>query len=294
MREDRLRALRAIRFAARFGFRIDPPTWRAIVGSAPHLGRLSAERVKQELEKTMEQVERPGEALALWQESGALATLVPALRDLSPVARRTLDCLPVPAGRRAEGRKLARLAALVLDLGEREARATMRALRFSNAQTDWVARLAAIHARLAESVVAELAAGASPADASVRRWVAAAGRVHVPHWLRVEGARWAAARALGEPAPSAGAARSLYRRAVRSAYRDPVSLADLAVDGDDLRRAGIPPGRFLGIILQRLLDWVVEDPARNARDPLIARAAEIHRGLRGDGGSGAGGISEER
>ncbi|HTG53515.1 MAG TPA: CCA tRNA nucleotidyltransferase, partial [Gemmatimonadaceae bacterium] len=36
MREDRLRALRAIRFAARFGFEIEPATWQAIVASAPH------------------------------------------------------------------------------------------------------------------------------------------------------------------------------------------------------------------------------------------------------------------
>src|SRR5688500_4693752 len=49
MREDRLRALRAMRFAARFGFEIDAATWRAILHSAPHLGRLSAERVKQEI-----------------------------------------------------------------------------------------------------------------------------------------------------------------------------------------------------------------------------------------------------
>src|SRR6478672_9285649 len=48
MREDRLRALRAIRFGARFGFEIDPKTWAAIIESAPQLGRLSAERVKQE------------------------------------------------------------------------------------------------------------------------------------------------------------------------------------------------------------------------------------------------------
>src|SRR5688572_2734986 len=51
MREDRLRALRAIRFAARLGFVIEPATWGAIVRSAPHLGRLSRERVKQEIEK---------------------------------------------------------------------------------------------------------------------------------------------------------------------------------------------------------------------------------------------------
>src|SRR5690242_13983929 len=55
MREDRLRALRAIRFAARFDFDIEPATLVAVERSAPHMGRLSPERVKQELEKTMEQ-----------------------------------------------------------------------------------------------------------------------------------------------------------------------------------------------------------------------------------------------
>ena len=67
MREDRLRALRAIRFAARFDFTIEDATRRAIESSAPHLGRLSPERVKQELDKTMEQVRHPSAALRQWQ-----------------------------------------------------------------------------------------------------------------------------------------------------------------------------------------------------------------------------------
>src|ERR1051325_8204940 len=49
MREDRLRALRAIRFASRFDFAIAAHTWTAIRDSAPFLTRLSVERVKQEL-----------------------------------------------------------------------------------------------------------------------------------------------------------------------------------------------------------------------------------------------------
>src|ERR1043165_5248365 len=71
MREARLRALRAIRFAARFGFTIEDATRRAMDASAPHLGRLSPERVKQELDKTMEQVRCPSEALLLWRDTGA-------------------------------------------------------------------------------------------------------------------------------------------------------------------------------------------------------------------------------
>ena len=71
MREDRLRALRALRFAARFEFEIDPATLAAVAHSAPHLGQLSAERVKQELDKTMEQVRCPSRALRLWRDDGS-------------------------------------------------------------------------------------------------------------------------------------------------------------------------------------------------------------------------------
>src|SRR5690606_1561849 len=82
MVEDRLRALRALRFAARFDFVIEESTWAAIVESAPQLGRLSPERVKQELEKTMEQVRCPSKALRWWRDAGAFGTLVPALADV--------------------------------------------------------------------------------------------------------------------------------------------------------------------------------------------------------------------
>jgi tRNA nucleotidyltransferase (CCA-adding enzyme) len=64
---------------------------------------------------------------------------------------------------------------------------------------------------------------------------------------------------------------------VRIAYRDPIELADLQVDGEDLQREGIARGPALGKILRALLEWVVEDPARNVRETLIGRAAQLAR-----------------
>jgi len=98
MTEDRLRALRGIRFASRFKFHIEPHTWRAIKASAPHMSRLSAERVKQELEKTMQQVERPSVALEWWRESGALKALVPSIaaRRRNGFVRSTSSIAPPP------------------------------------------------------------------------------------------------------------------------------------------------------------------------------------------------------
>jgi len=275
MEEDRLRALRAIRFASRFGFEIEPKTWRAIVNSAPHLGRLSAERVKQEIDKTIEQVQRPSRAFALWRDSGAFTTLIPALAKVADADLAALDVAPRPmGGPRAAERRLTRLALLFLPLSAAEATRTMTALRFSKLDTGWIAALVERWTLIGRAMAAELLAGA-PTDVTVRRWVAATGRTRMRALLRIAAARWSADRAAGVEAPDTVALKRLSRRAIAIAFRDPVEIADLAVDGDDLRRAGFVPGPLLGKILSGLLDWVLEDPARNVPDRLVAHATEM-------------------
>ncbi len=284
MREDRLRALRAIRFAARFGFAIEPATWAAVAGSAPHLGRLSPERVREELEKTMRQVARPSWALERWREAGALAALVPALAAQPPEAFATADCLPPPTLERRPQRLWNRMAAPWLGLDRAEVERGLTALRCSKQEVRWAADLADRWQRLAPAVRDALAAGDAPADAVLRRWAATAGRTLAPAVLRLAAARFAAEREVrggsdggsaGEAVPSARAVRAAYRRLVRVAYRDPVDLADLAVTGSDLADAGVPPGPLVGTILRQLLDAVVDDPARNARPWLLAAARRL-------------------
>src|SRR5205823_3485867 len=116
MREDRLRALRAIRFAARFAFAIDQATLQAMADSAPHLGRLSPERVKQELDKTMEQVRCPSAALRLWKSTGAFATLIPELAQASDAALAVPDFLAMPGLRGRPARRSNRIAGLLAGL----------------------------------------------------------------------------------------------------------------------------------------------------------------------------------
>jgi tRNA nucleotidyltransferase/poly(A) polymerase len=47
--EDRLRVLRAVRFATALGFEIDPATWAAVRASAASIKEISAERIREEL-----------------------------------------------------------------------------------------------------------------------------------------------------------------------------------------------------------------------------------------------------
>jgi hypothetical protein len=68
---------------------------------------------------------------------------------------------------------------------------------------------------------------------------------------------------------------------------DPIELADLAVSGEELRRAGIPAGPIYAKILHALLEWVLEDPARNTPEALHAEALRLWKVLGRSGESGA-------
>ena len=288
MREDRLRALRAIRFAGRLGFAIDPQTWEAVVASAEHLRRLSAERVREELEKTMDQLVRPSAALALWLESGAMRVLVPALGAVGDRTLAALDCVPPPAARApglALRRRLARLAVLFSELDASAVGAALAALRFSRSETAVLTTTVDRLHRSAPDIESALQRETAVDDAQVRRWVANIGRLNVPLVMRVASARWAARRAAGSEAPPAPAVRALYRRLLRSSFRDAVELADLAVDGDDLRRAGVAAGPLLGKILQALLDRVIRDPSLNTPGWLVEEAKRLYGTATGGGGS---------
>ncbi|MBA2482248.1 MAG: hypothetical protein H0V44_16420 [Planctomycetes bacterium] len=89
--EDRLRVLRALRFAAGLGFAIEPRTWQAI--RTTPLAGLSAERIVQEWFKGLA-CARPGAWLRLLAESGRLAEVTPPLgQDLVAETATALDRL---------------------------------------------------------------------------------------------------------------------------------------------------------------------------------------------------------
>ncbi|HVT39197.1 MAG TPA: CCA tRNA nucleotidyltransferase, partial [Gemmatimonadaceae bacterium] len=311
MREDRLRALRAIRFAARFTFHIEPETLKAIVASAPFLGRLSPERVKQEMEKTMLQVEHASVALGWWKSTGALQTLVPAIADAPRERFEALDHLPrggtahkgggtahkgggiahraasgeaaaTQGGGTTKGAMLDRLAMLFFGESAGAAADATKALRFSNADSAWIAHLAAARHELGAAIDDALKHG-TPDAGSIRRWVARVGRTRTAAFVALTTALWRARLARAPDSEMMARLETFGALANTIAYRDPIELADLAVDGEDLLAAGIASGPALGHVLQRLLDEVIDDPAHNTRDRLLARARSLAATLPGAG-----------
>jgi tRNA nucleotidyltransferase (CCA-adding enzyme) len=275
--EDRLRVLRAMRFAGRFDLEIEEATWVAIRESAGDLGSLSAERVREELYKILRTVRVPSVSLDLYRASGVLAHLYPELSACTGVIDErgvnlwhhllaTSDALPAT-------RVILRLTALLHDIGkvpERPggtprvekhaergaalARALMRRLKASNSDTDHVAHLVAQHSTIPapDAPVPEL-----------RRWLR---RVGLPYHRDALRLAIADCRARGGP----GASLIALTRRVRAAAAEhpPLAISDLAIRGDDLRRLGIPPGPRLGEVLRELLELVTDDPDLNEPEAL--------------------------
>ncbi|GAF82492.1 unnamed protein product, partial [marine sediment metagenome] len=79
--EDYLRMLRAVRFAAQLGFRIENSTLEAVKASAGNIKDISGERVKAEMDKILKS-DKPGNGLKLLAKSGLLVTLFPEVADL--------------------------------------------------------------------------------------------------------------------------------------------------------------------------------------------------------------------
>jgi poly(A) polymerase len=82
--EDKLRMLRAVRFAARFDYKIDPATMAAIKKLAPHIRQVSCERVREELTKMLTEG-RARRAFKLLGTSGLLREVLPEIAAMKGV-----------------------------------------------------------------------------------------------------------------------------------------------------------------------------------------------------------------
>ena len=134
--EDALRILRLYRFAARFGFAIDPATGTAARALGPHLDCVSAERIQEELLKLLA-APRPGSYL----EPAVLAVILPELEPEKQPERFAELCRIIDRIEPTAENVPARLAALLCPLGEAGTRKALRKLKCSNALTDEVTTL---------------------------------------------------------------------------------------------------------------------------------------------------------
>jgi tRNA nucleotidyltransferase (CCA-adding enzyme) len=261
-REDYLRILRGIRFAARFEFAVEPATWEALQRTVEGTRQLSAERVHDEWFKGLRTARNLPRLIRLWISSGASRVWVPELLG------ETRDSTPASSGVAPMSRLAERAGLLPAVLGDTAADVPRDPVLLTSLLClDPVAvliRLKASNADIARATA--LVTGPIEPEGhsvvSVRRWMAAVGEAAADLTLL-----WRFRH--GASAPWEPVMQGVVARA------EPLSRRQLAVSGSDLRDAGIPPGPQMGVILDRLLSVVLDDPALNTREILLARARSL-------------------
>ncbi|MDR1929152.1 MAG: HD domain-containing protein [Treponema sp.] len=294
--EDGLRPMRAVRFAAQLGFELEGDTLAAIPGALSTTARVAAERIRDELDKTIASF-NPRRGLLLMEETGLLRLVLPELaacRGIEQRGRHRFDVLDHAllscdyAAKQDFSREV-RMAALFHDIGkpavrrldeagdqwtfynhERESsaltRGIMQRLKYPNAFTDRVLRLVEEHMFHYEE---------NWKDGAVRRFIMRAGEDLLPELFQLRLADNAGTSG-AEPDPAL--LLPLRRRVDAVLSRSRVlSLKDLALNGDDLMLNGVSPGKHVGIILRELLEAAVDDPALNNREKLLEIAGNINK-----------------
>ena len=246
--EDALRILRLYRFAARFGFAIDPPTAQAAQELCAHLDCVSVERIEEELAKLLS-----APAPAAYLDKKILLVILPELSsEALAAAKPVVDACP--AG--AENLPI-RLAALLYSLGEDGIRRTLKRLRCSNALIEEAAvlvREAVPGVPVSLNIYARRLLGKYNL-CTVQR-IAALGTALQPE-------RAADFTALSELAEQLDADGVCCR------------VSQLAVNGRDLMAAGVPAGPGIRKVLEALLDGVIREEYPNERQALLAAVQQL-------------------
>lgn len=286
-RSDPLRMVRAVRFAAKFGFSIAAKTMVAIKESSALLDEISSERVREELSAILIS-SRPKLGVELLRETGLLARIIPELQACygheQHNPHHNLDVYQhiLAVVENTPPDLVLRLAALFHDIGkplcfsiddkgighfyghDREgaelAGRIMRRLRYDN---DTIATV--------KNLVRQHMLRINYPKMNPAKLLARVGREDIDKLF-----------ALQEADARGGVDRSLMaitemrdKVAAALAQGRPFSRADLAVSGQELMEIGIPPGARLGQVLDKLLAAVINNPDLNAKEKLLALAREL-------------------
>ncbi|MFO0898771.1 MAG: CCA tRNA nucleotidyltransferase [Pirellulales bacterium] len=248
--EDKLRMLRAVRFAAALEFELDAATREAASAMAEQVAGVSPERIAGELRRMLVDRQR-ARAIELLRETGQLAVILPELAEASRDASGWSRRLAALAALDAPEFPLA-LAVLLRGTPPRAGREAGERLRLSNQEADRIVWLLQHEQALA--------------DASALPWPRLQRLLLEPGIHDLLALHEAASPADERSNASTARCREILARP--QADWNPPPL----VGGDDLKRAGIPPGPQYRALLDQLRDAQLRGEIRTAAEALSLAA----------------------
>ena len=254
-REDRLRMLRAVRFAARFGFTIEEKTWNALVSEAHHLPVVSPERVTLELEGIL-YGPSPGLGFRLLESSGLAPWCLPATRsaDLVEQLDRLGRCAHEDDSVKRRDRIYMGWALVCGVVSEDELESQLRSRKLPRHVMRAVQELLRLR-----DVMNEEAHSTSP-HAAVLRWVVSS--------------KWRIYRAYLACAFGENSAEVVRFSQGRAFVEKCPPVQEAILTGRDLQDLGFQPGPHFKRLLTQLEDEVLEGHL-TTREAAVARAQEL-------------------
>ena len=290
--EDALRMLRALRFSARFGYEIEEDTKKAIIKLAPALSKISAERIREEMEKLI--CSDNPDRMRWAYEYGVTSVFFPEWdrmmeceqftpHHFTDVGNHTIAAIEYAVRNFGdipdEDNRILRLSLLLHDIakpvkkfrgddgadhfmghpeeGSKMAEDVLRRLKYDNSTISKVKKLVRYH----DDVPSLTYPG-------VRRFMVEVEVSNMDNLMRLKEAdlyahtkyKW------DEKISRMNELGRMYRKIIED--KDCLSIRDMKIGGDDLIKHGIKPGPAMGNILQKLFETVLDDPKMNDHEKL--------------------------
>ncbi|MHB8126585.1 MAG: CCA tRNA nucleotidyltransferase [Desulfitobacteriaceae bacterium] len=281
--EDALRMMRGIRLSSQLGFQIEKYTFDSIQASAELIKSVSWERIRDELVKTLLS-DRASEGINLFTKSGLMQYILPELqlsigfeqrnyhhrKDVFEHILKVIDATPSSLN--------VRLAALLHDVAKPQTfsisedgvghfyqhhvvgagmtEEILKRFKFDNNTIENVRTLVREHM----SRYPKLRQG------SIKKLINRLGKDNVDDFINLQ-----LADIIGSKPPFDFDTVIDLKREIKRVLEaeEPLSVKDLAINGDDLIDIGIQPGRRMGEILHELLQIVLESPELNTKNYLL-------------------------
>ena len=292
--EDALRLMRAVRIATQLNGTVEEETLRVVQEKSDALASIAAERVRDEFVKII-MADTPDTGLRLLLQTGLLTHIIPELLKGDGVEQsqaHRYDVLEHSIRTLAHSgvkkfRLEIRLAALLHDIGKPKTRA------WHKERNDWSFHAhEVVGARMVKKILQRLKFSKEVVDtvslfvrwhmffsdpdrvslSGVRRMVARVGEQYI--WDLID-LRVCDRIGTGRPKEQPYRLRK-YVSLVEEVLREPITPGTLVIDGTVLmQELDLKPGPNIGYILHILLAEVLDDPDKNTKDILLARAKEL-------------------
>ena len=263
--EDGLRPMRAIRFAGQLDFEIENETLKAISLSLEKISKVSIERIQEEFNKILK-AKYTFKSLRLLRETEVFSVFLPEISNMEKECFEQLISQISYVPKEKFELRLTILFSYIYEVENsvKKIIRILKRLKYSNKIVEKVSNIIEVYNFDETSLNTQ---------ARIRYFIKDVGKEYVNDILILKRAVIASSST-----PSFDKIERIEKEIeIILKEKQPLSLKELDIKGTDLLANGFEADASLGVILEKLLDVVLEDPKKNKKDELLKIANEFKK-----------------